>query len=207
MTVPCGHFRPGGFTTYTSAAATPVAKSVLDMRDGIMTRAQPSRGAQTVSVVVHIASAEPEHSTRVLRGRGRLRIQDKWRGGPLNYLGLAVAGFPNVFHVAGPGSTSAFTNFFVTVEHHVDWIADCVALLDARGHATIEPSAEAEAAWVAFVNAENTVYLGCRSWYVGANVPGKPHVFVPLAGGFPAYARRCADVQIAATRVRPRHVA
>jgi cyclohexanone monooxygenase len=135
--------------------------------------------------------------TRIdLRGRGGLRIQDKWRGGPLNYLGLAVAGFPNLFQIAGPGSTSAFTNFFVTVEHHVDWIADCLAWLDARGHATIEPSAEAEAAWVAFVNAtaENTVYLGCRSWYVGANIPGKPHVFMPLTGGFPAYARRCADV-------------
>ncbi|HEX3760097.1 MAG TPA: NAD(P)/FAD-dependent oxidoreductase [Kofleriaceae bacterium] len=131
-----------------------------------------------------------------LRGRGGLPIQDKWRGGPLNYLGLMVAGFPNVFHVAGPGSPSAFTNFFVMVEHHVDWIADCLTWLAARGHATIEPTADAEARWVAFVNAtaENTVYLGCRSWYVGANVPGKPHVFMPLAGGFPAYARRCAEV-------------
>ena len=135
--------------------------------------------------------------TRIdLRGRGGLRIQDKWRGGPLNYLGLAVAGFPNAFHVAGPGSTSAFTNFFVMVEHHVDWIADCIAWLDARGHATIEASAEAEAAWVAFVNAtaQNTIYLGCRSWYLGANIPGKPHVFMPLAAGFPAYAKRCAEV-------------
>jgi cyclohexanone monooxygenase len=131
-----------------------------------------------------------------LRGRGGLRIQDKWRGGPLNYLGLAVEGFPNLFQVAGPGSTSAFTNFFVMVEHHVDWIADCLAWLDARGHATIEASAEAEAHWVAFVNAtaENTIYLGCKSWYVGDNVPGKPHVFMPLAGGFPAYAKRCAAV-------------
>jgi cyclohexanone monooxygenase len=135
--------------------------------------------------------------TRIdLRGRGGLRIQDKWRGGPLNYLGLAVAGFPNLFHVAGPGSPSAFTNFFVMVEHHVDWIADCIAWLDARGHATIEVSADAEARWVAFVNAtaENTIYLGCKSWYTGANIPGKPHVFMPLAGGFPVYAKRCADV-------------
>jgi cation diffusion facilitator CzcD-associated flavoprotein CzcO len=135
--------------------------------------------------------------TRIdLRGRGGLRIQDKWRGGPHNYLGLAVAGFPNLFHVAGPGSPSAFTNFFVMVEHHVDWIADCIAWLDARGHATIEASADAEARWVALVNAtaENTIYLGCTSWYLGANIPGKPRVFMPLAGGFPAYAKRCADV-------------
>jgi cyclohexanone monooxygenase len=135
--------------------------------------------------------------TRIdLRGRGGLRIQDKWRGGPLNYLGLAVAGFPNVFHVAGPGSTSAFTNFFVMVEHHVDWIADCIAWLDARGAATIEASAEAEARWVAFVNAtaENTILLGWMYWLIGGNIPGKPHVFMPLAAGFPAYARRCAEV-------------
>src|SRR5215470_10516065 len=126
--------------------------------------------------------------TRIdLRGRGGLRIQDKWRGGPLNYLGLAVAGFPNLFHIAGPGSTSAFTNFFVTVEHHVDWVADCLAWLDARGDTTIEASADAEAAWVAFVNAiaQSTIYLGCQSWYLGANIPGKPRVFMPLAGGFP----------------------
>src|SRR5262249_18738118 len=71
-----------------------------------------------------------------VRGRGGLRIQDKWRGGPVNYLGLTVAGFPNLFNLAGPGSTSAFTNFFVAIEHHVDWIADCVAWLDARGHQT-----------------------------------------------------------------------
>jgi len=131
-----------------------------------------------------------------LRGRGGLHIQDKWRGGPLNYLGLAVAGFPNLFYIAGPGSTSAFTNFFVMVEHHVDWVADCLAWLDARGHTTIEASTEAESDWVTFVNAtaEKTVYLGCKSWYVGDNVPGKPHVFMPLACGFPAYAKRCAAV-------------
>lgn len=131
-----------------------------------------------------------------LRGRGGLRIQDKWRAGPVNYLGLAVAGFPNLFNVAGPGSTSAFTNFFVAVEHHVDWIADCVAWLDARGHATIEASEEAESRWVAFVNAaaDRTVYPSCRSWYLGANIAGKPRVFMPLAAGFPAYAERCAAV-------------
>jgi len=131
-----------------------------------------------------------------LRGRGGLRIQDKWRAGPVNYLGLAVAGFPNLFNVAGPGSTSAFTNFFVATEHHVDWIAACVAWLDARGHATLEASEEAEARWVAFVNAaaDRTVYPSCQSWYIGANIAGKPRVFMPLAAGFPAYAERCAAV-------------
>ena len=131
-----------------------------------------------------------------LRGRGGLRIQDKWRGGPLNYLGLAVAGFPNLFNIAGAGSTSAFTSVILSIEHHVDWIAECIAWLDAQGHATIEATGEAEGAWVAHVDAvaAHTVFLSCNSWYLGANIPGKPRMFMPLAGGFPAYAERCAAV-------------
>ncbi|TMQ10980.1 MAG: NAD(P)/FAD-dependent oxidoreductase [Deltaproteobacteria bacterium] len=131
-----------------------------------------------------------------LRGRDGLRIEDKWRAGPLNYLGLTIAGFPNLFYVAGPGSPSAFTNFFVAVEHHVDWIADCISWLDARGGRAIEASESAEAAWVAQVNLapQRTVFTHCNSWYLGANIPGKPRVFLPLVGGFPAYAERCAAV-------------
>jgi cation diffusion facilitator CzcD-associated flavoprotein CzcO len=135
--------------------------------------------------------------TRIdLRGRGGLHIRDKWRGGPLNYLGLTVAGFPNLFNLVGPGSTSAFTSVIVSVEHHVDWIAACIQWLDACGYSTIEASEQAEAEWVRRVNqvAEQTVYPHCNSWYLGANIPGKPRVFMPLAGGFPAYADRCAAV-------------
>lgn len=131
-----------------------------------------------------------------LRGRGGLRIQDKWRDGPLNYLGLAVAGFPNLFNIAGAGSTSAFTSVIVSIEHHVDWIADCIAWLAAQGHATIEATEEEESRWVGYVTAvaQQTVFLGCNSWYLGANIPGKPRMFMPLAAGFPAYAERCAAV-------------
>jgi cyclohexanone monooxygenase len=131
-----------------------------------------------------------------LRGRGGMRIQDKWRGGPLNYLGLAVAGFPNLFNIAGAGSTSAFTSVIVSIEHHVDWIAECIAWLDAKRHSTIEATDEAERDWIAHVNAvaAQTVFLSCNSWYLGANIPGKPRMFMPLAGGFPAYAQRCAAV-------------
>jgi cyclohexanone monooxygenase len=130
-----------------------------------------------------------------LRGRGGLSIQQKWRAGPLNYLGLTIAGFPNLFNVAGPGSTSAFTNVMVSIEHHVDWIADCVTYLKARGHATIEATEQAESDWVAHVNtvAQRTVYLTCNSWYLGANIPGKPRMFMPLVG-FPPYADKCAEV-------------
>jgi cation diffusion facilitator CzcD-associated flavoprotein CzcO len=131
-----------------------------------------------------------------LRGRGGLRIQEKWRDGPLNYLGLTVAGFPNLFNIAGAGSTSAFTSVILSIEHHVDWIAECIAWMDAEGHATIEATDEAECAWVAHVNAvaAHTVFLSCNSWYLGANIPGKARMFMPLAGGFPAYAERCAAV-------------
>ncbi|MFL6655284.1 MAG: flavin-containing monooxygenase [Sulfurifustis sp.] len=131
-----------------------------------------------------------------LRGRGGLSIRDKWRAGPANYLGLAIAGFPNLFYVAGPGSTSAFTNFFVAVEHHADWIAECIAWMAAHGHATIEALEEAETQWLAHVDkaAQRTIYFGCNSWYLGANIPGKPRIFMPLASGFPAYAERCAQV-------------
>jgi cation diffusion facilitator CzcD-associated flavoprotein CzcO len=130
-----------------------------------------------------------------LTGRDGLRIQDKWRAGPLNYLGLMTQGFPNLFNVAGPGSTSAFTNVMVSIEHHVNWIGDCIAWLNTQGHATIEPTAEAEDAWVAHVNtvAEGTVMLSCNSWYLGANIPGKPRMFMPLVG-FPPYAQKCAEV-------------
>jgi cyclohexanone monooxygenase len=130
-----------------------------------------------------------------LRGRGGLTIQDHWRAGPLNYLGLTIAGFPNLFNVAGPGSTSAFTNVIVSIEHHIDWIADCIAHLDAHGLSTIEATPEAEADYVAHVNAvaARTIYLNCNSWYLGANIPGKPRMFMPLFG-LPAYVEKCAEV-------------
>jgi cyclohexanone monooxygenase len=131
-----------------------------------------------------------------LRGRGGLRIQDKWHAGPLNYLGLGIAGFPNLFNIAGPGSTSAFTNVIVAIEHHVDWIAECIAHLDARGLRSIEASEQAEAGWTEHVNASarRTVFLSCNSWYLGANIPGKPRMFMPLADGFPRYADQCTQV-------------
>jgi cation diffusion facilitator CzcD-associated flavoprotein CzcO len=131
-----------------------------------------------------------------VRGRGGVSLRDKWRGGPLNYLGLTVAGFPNMFNLVGAGSTSAFTSVIVAIEHHVDWIAECLQWLAARGHAAIEASEEAESQWVALMNAiaQQTIFLSCNSWYLGANIPGKPRLFMPMAGGFPMYAERCAAV-------------
>jgi cation diffusion facilitator CzcD-associated flavoprotein CzcO len=131
-----------------------------------------------------------------VRGRGGMSLRDKWRGGPLNYLGLTVAGFPNLFNLVGAGSTSAFTSVIVAIEHHVDWIAECLRWLDVQGHATIEASEQAEAQWVALMNAiaQQTIFLGCNSWYLGANIPAKARMFMPMAGGFPMYVERCAAV-------------
>ena len=136
------------------------------------------------------------HTRLDLRGKGGQTIQNKWQTGPLNYLGLMVAGFPNMFNIAGAGSTSAFTNVMRSIEHHVDWIAGCIAHLDANNLATIEPTEEAEAAWTQHVNAAaaRTVFLTCNSWYLGANIPGKTRMFMPLAGGFPGYVKKCRQV-------------
>jgi len=130
-----------------------------------------------------------------IRGRGGRALRDKWADGPLNYLGLAVEGFPNLFTIVGPGSPSALTNVLMQIEQHVNWIGDCLAWLRAHDRRTIEAGPDAERAWVAHVNAtaERTVFTGCNSWYLGANIPGKPRMFMALPG-FPPYAEKCAEV-------------
>jgi cyclohexanone monooxygenase len=130
-----------------------------------------------------------------IRGRGGERLRDKWGAGPRTYLGLGVAGFPNLFTISGPGSPSVLTNMIMSIEQHVDWIADCLAYLRSGGYARIEPTPEAEDAWVEHVNAiaGATLYPTCNSWYLGANVPGKTRVFMPLIG-FPPYVEKCNEV-------------
>ena len=130
-----------------------------------------------------------------IRGRGRLALREKWADGPVTHLGLMIAGFPNLFTVTGPGSPSVLTNMVMSIEQHVEWIADAIRWLDAHGRATIEATPEAEAEWVAHVAevAHQTLYPLADSWYMGANVPGKPRVFLPYVGGFPAYVEACND--------------
>jgi len=130
-----------------------------------------------------------------IRGRGGRALKEKWQAGPRTYLGLGIAGFPNLFIITGPGSPSVLTNMMVSIEQHVDWIADCIAWLRAQRRARIEASAEAEDQWVAHVNAvaDRTVYPQCNSWYLGANVPGKSRVFMPLLG-YPPYVEKCKAV-------------
>ena len=123
-------------------------------------------------------------------------LADKWAGGPLTYLGLMVAGFPNMFIITGPGSPGVKTQMIASIEQHTDWIAGCLGHMRRHEINRVEPTIEAEAAWVQHVNAvaDSTLYPMANSWYVGANIPGKPRVFMPYVGGFDAYKRRCDAV-------------
>ncbi|MDZ4375097.1 MAG: NAD(P)/FAD-dependent oxidoreductase [Phenylobacterium sp.] len=131
-----------------------------------------------------------------IRGRGGVPLSDAWSEGPRTYLGLAIAGFPNLFIVTGPGSPSVLCNMAVAIEQHVEWISDCIAWLGERQMGAIEAAADAQDAWVAHVNevAAPTVFPLANSWYMGANVPGKPQVFMPYIGGFPVYRDKCQEV-------------
>jgi cyclohexanone monooxygenase len=131
-----------------------------------------------------------------IRGRGGLTLRAKWTDGPRTYLGIAVAGFPNLFAITGPGSPSVLSNMIVSIEQHVDWIADCIVYLRERDLRAIEASTEAEDEWVAHVNAVGhaTLYPRANSWYMGANVPGKPRIFMPYVGGVGVYRQKCDDV-------------
>ena len=127
-------------------------------------------------------------------GREGLTNAQAWAEGPVNLLGLMVAGFPNLFTVTGPGSPSVLTNVIRSIEHHVDWLTRCFEDLRAQGIGVIEATPEAQADWVAHNNAisAGTLFTRTPSWYCGADIPGKPKVFMPYAGGLPAY-RQKAD--------------
>ena len=120
-------------------------------------------------------------------------LRDHWEGGPLTYLGLMVSGFPNMFVVTGPGSPGVKTQMIASIEQHVDWIAACIGHMRKGGFDHIEASSQAERDWVEHVNkvADSTLYPLANSWYMGANIPGKPRVFMPYVGGFDRYKRQC----------------
>lgn len=138
--------------------------------------------------------------TRIdVRGRDGVLLRDVWADqGPVSYLGLAVAGFPNLFTVQGPGSPAAATNFVTALEQHVEWIGDCISYLRANGHRTIEATPEAQHEWIehttSLVAATVLVHPSCNSWYNGANVPGKKRMYMGYTAGIPEYRRRCDEI-------------
>ena len=129
-------------------------------------------------------------------GRDGMALADKWAPGARTYLGLMTAGFPNMFMITGPGSPSVLSNMIVSIEQHVDWIADCLGYLRDRGLGSIEATQDAENAWVDHGNevAHTTLYPSAASWYMGANIPGKPRVFMPYIGGVGAYRLKCDEI-------------
>jgi cyclohexanone monooxygenase len=129
-------------------------------------------------------------------GRGGEQMRDDWKDGPRTYLGLGVDGFPNLFIVSGPGAPAVLANMVLHAEAHVDWIADCIGHLDEHGYAGIEATPDAVNNWLAECaqRAESTLFTKANSWYMGANVPGKPRVFMLFLGGFAVYNDICAEV-------------
>ena len=131
-----------------------------------------------------------------VRGSDGQTLSDKWSAGPRTLLGLATAGFPNLFMINGPGSPSVLSNMVQSIEHHVDFIVDLIAHMTQSGYETVTADVAAEDAWVAHNQeaVDRTLRATNDSWYVGANIPGRPRVFMPYAGGVPAYLQQCAQV-------------
>ena len=131
-----------------------------------------------------------------IRGAGGQSLNDAWKDGPFSYLGLAIAGFPNLFTVNGPSSPSVLANMLPTIEHHVDWIVECISYAKRKGFDRVEADEGAQKEWAHEVAriAAMTLYPQGNSWYIGANVPGKPRVFMAYIGGFDRYVARCEEI-------------
>ena len=129
-------------------------------------------------------------------GRSGQTLNQKWAEGARTYLGLMSAGFPNLFIITGPGSPSVLSNMIVSIEQHVDWIADCLAYMRSHSVVAMEATKPAEDKWVDHVNevAHTTLFPQAASWYMGANIPGKPRIFMPYIGGVPVYRQKCDEV-------------
>jgi cyclohexanone monooxygenase len=129
-----------------------------------------------------------------IKGAGGADFRQAWAEGPKTYLGLAVAGFPNMFIITGPGSPSVLSNMINSIEQHVEWIIDCLDYMRGKGLTRIAADPTEQEAWVEHVRrvADKTLFPRAASWYMGANIPGKPRVFMPYVGA--GYRQKCADV-------------
>jgi len=131
-----------------------------------------------------------------IEGRNGRSLRDKWADGPSTYLGIAIEGFPNLFTITGPGSPSVLTNMITSIEQHVEWIADLLDHMRGSELAEVEANVDAEVEWVKYTYdlAKDSLLMKANSWFLGANVPGKPRVFMPFAGGLVAYRKICDGV-------------
>jgi len=184
--------------------------TLVDLRKGAIRAVTPS-GIRTdqcsydLDVIIYATGFDAMTGalSRIdIRGRDGLSLGEFWATeGPLSYLGLAVAGFPNLFTIQGPGSPSAATNFVAALEQHVDWICDCITHLRSNGIRTIEALSTAQQEWIdhatSLVAATVLVHPSCNSWYNGGNVPGKKRMYMGYTGGIPEYRRRCDEIAAA----------
>lgn len=156
-------------------------------------------GEQAFDAIVYATGFDAMTGTLMsidIRGRDGVELREKWAAGPQTYLGLMCAGLPNLFMITGPGSPSVLSNMIVSIEQHVDWLVGALAHMRANGIETIEPRADAEVSWGQHVNeaGHRTLYVKAASWYMGANIPGKPRMFMPYIGGVGVYRQECDDV-------------
>ncbi|BBY16897.1 flavin-containing monooxygenase [Mycolicibacterium litorale] len=184
--------------------------TLVDLRRGAIRSVTPSgidteQGHYGLDVIVYATGFDAMTGalSRIdVRGRDGVLLRDVWAAeGPVSYLGLQVAGFPNLFTVQGPGSPSAATNFVAALEQHVDWIVDCLTYMRAHGHRTIEALPDAQTQWIehttALVAPTVLVHPSCNSWYNGGNVPGKKRMYMGYTAGLPEYRRRCDEIAAA----------
>jgi cation diffusion facilitator CzcD-associated flavoprotein CzcO len=134
-----------------------------------------------------------------VRGVGGATLPEAWPGGPRTYLGLSVPGFPNLFTITGPGSPGVVTNVPAAIEQHVEWVGELLCFARDREATTIEATQDATTEWTRHVQdvANETLYPSADSWYMGANIPGKPRVFLPYIGGLDVYRRKCDEIAAA----------
>jgi cation diffusion facilitator CzcD-associated flavoprotein CzcO len=200
---PFGCKRPiidqGYYATYNRDNVT-----LVDLRKSPIESVTPTgiaTGAATYEVDVILFATGFDAITGALtsidvRGRDGTLLRDIWHEeGPVAYLGLQVAGFPNLFMVQGPGSPALASNFVTALEQHIDWIAECITHVRGSGQRAIEALPSAQAEWIEHTMSlvEGSVLLAptCNSWWNGANVPGKKRMYTSYVGGFPEFRNRC----------------
>ena len=192
----------GYYQTFNRDNVTLVDLRKGPIRDVTPTGIRTEQGAYDLDVIVYATGFDAMTGalSRIdIRGRDGLSLGEFWATeGALSYLGLAVAGFPNLFTIQGPGSPSAATNFVAALEQHVEWISDCIVYLRAHGIRTIEALPTAQQEWIdhatSLVAATVLVHPSCNSWYNGGNVPGKKRMYMGYTGGIPEYRRRCDEI-------------
>jgi cation diffusion facilitator CzcD-associated flavoprotein CzcO len=192
----------GYYETFNRDNVTLVDLRKGPIRDVTPTGISTDQGSYDLDAIVYATGFDAMTGalSRIdIRGRDGSSLGEFWASeGPLSYLGLAVAGFPNLFTIQGPGSPSAATNFVAALEQHVDWISDCIAYLRANEIRTIEALPAAQHEWmdhaISLVAATVLVHPSCNSWYNGGNVPGKKRMYMGYTGGIPEYRRRCDQI-------------